>query len=705
MAIMVADDPRGARERSVELQDDLREIAYRRTTLLSGIGDQMSDSEKSRLSLRIDEFIAYQADTARLCLQVSPKAAIIQATDEAAVLNRRKMLADVQRLSQDMLARVEVTRQESTVGRKIRLAMLQVVPASIIIIGGLVGIAHLRRRDANRQKRRYDVALNNMPIGICMADEHGVLTVVNDRLSTMFGIELDLTGCPVRQLAEEIASAAKLADGKRAAFIADIGRLFNAPFSKPLVAVLGERIFEVRCHAMDEGGRLIVIDDVTATRRASQKIERMAMYDSLTGLSNRLRFRDQLAMTVQACSESNLTFSVLFVDLDAFKEVNDTLGHPMGDKLLCEVAERLTATVRAGSLVARFGGDEFAIILAPTVGPQDLDAICSRLIAATSAPYHIEGHSMVVGASIGAASFPRDASTGEAIIKCADLALYRSKALGRSCFRQFDASMQAEAMLKRQIEHDLRAAIANDELELFYQPIVDVRSHRVNTFEALLRWRHPTRGLVSPEVFIPIAEETGLIVEIGEWVLASACRDAAAWPADIRVAVNFSPVQFRRRDVVAMIERALPAAGLAPDRLEVEVTEAILIRDAEATRIVFERLRRSGVRLSLDDFGSGYSSLSYLNTFPFDKIKIDRAFVIDLSNPKSLAVITAVINLAERLNLSLVVEGVETEKQLEILSSLGVTNFQGFLFSPPRPLAEIDQMIREPFHSHLHEAA
>lgn len=695
MSVMVAEDAEVARARSVALQEDLEEVAQRRTSLLSRVGDRMSAAEKMQLSLRIDEFIAYQADTARLCLQVSPQAAIIQANDDATVRNRRKMLVDVQQLGRDMRARVEITRSAAAFGRKVRLAMLQVLPASTLLIGALVGVVLFRRRKANLQKRRYDVALNNMPLGVGMANAQGVLTVVNDRLATMFDIGLELSGCTVRHLAEEIAAATALDGEARVAFLRTFQSLASGSSSASFVAALGARHFEFRCHRMDAGGSLIVIDDVTAARRAAQDIERMALFDSLTGLSNRVRFRERLALTMEESRARNLSFSLLYLDLNAFKLVNDTLGHPTGDKLLCEVARRLATNFRDADLVARLGGDEFMVVLAPAAKPHDLDAICARLIEMVSAPCTVEGHEICVGASVGTASFPGDVATAEEMVNGADLALYRAKALGRSSFRHFDASMRAEAMLKREMETELRAALANDELELYYQPIVDTRSNRINTFEALLRWRHPVRGQVSPDVFIPLAEETGLIVEIGEWALDRACRDAALWPAEIRVAVNFSPIQFRRCDVVALVARVLATTGLAAHRLEIEITETILIRDAEATCAIFERLRGLGARLSLDDFGSGYSSLSYLNMFKFDKIKIDRAFVRNLNDPNALAVISAVTHLASRLDLTLVVEGVETQEQLAILSSQGVHDVQGFLFAPPMPLAEINRLVKE----------
>jgi diguanylate cyclase (GGDEF)-like protein len=705
LAVIVADDVQSARAKSIRLQEDLREVARRRSALLAKIGAGMTDFDKIQLSLRIDEFIAYQADTARLCLQVSPKAAMIQANDEATVANREKMLADVYRLSRQMLASVGTTRAAAEGARRLRVFMLKTVPAAVIIIGGLVAVALLRRRRARQQKKRYDVALNNMPQGICMSDRNGVVTVANRRLGQMFDLGAEPSGLTVRRLAERIAAASRLTGDENIAFVENLSSHFSAQDSTVFTAALGERIFEIRCDGMDEGERLIVIDDVTAARRDARKIERLAMFDALTGLPNRAQFNDRLAALIRKCGERGAAFSILSIDLDAFKTVNDTLGHPAGDKLLRAVAERLGGAVREDDLVARFGGDEFVILLAPGAEPRDINAVCERLIARVSAPYEIDGHAVVIGASVGAASFPRDAVTAEALVKSSDLALYHAKALGRRCFRRFDLAMQEEANRKRQIETDLRSAIANDELELFYQPIVDSRTRCANTFEALLRWRHPAHGLISPSHFIPIAEDTGLIVEIGEWALKRACRDAASWPAHIRVAVNFSPVQFRRGNVPAAVTRALMKAGLRPDRLEVEVTEAILIRDVDATLAVFRQLADMGVRLSLDDFGTGYSSLSYISRFPFHKIKIDRAFVEDLTDPTSLAIISAVRHLAENINLSLVVEGVETDEQLAVLSARGVHNIQGFLFSPPRPHAEIDEMTAGPIGDSSRRAA
>jgi diguanylate cyclase (GGDEF)-like protein len=565
--------------------------------------------------------------------------------------------------------------------------------------------ALIKGREAKIQTDRLDTALNNMSQGLCMADAKGVLSVVNSRFPELFGIKADLVGMNTHELADEIVKAKGLSQIDVLAFIVGFDRHINKAEGGVFTATLGEAIFDFRCDPMDDGGLVIVAEDVTETRLASRKIEHMALFDTLTGLPNRIQFRDRMQAAFDHSDKSGLGFSVLYVDLDLFKEVNDTLGHPIGDRLLREVAKRLEASFRSVDLVARFGGDEFLILMTPTPDVVDLDSVSNRLIAALSAPYEIAEHTIVISACIGVASAPRDGVTADEIIKNADMALYHAKAQGRGCFRRFSPSMDEQAQRKRQIESDLRQALVNDELEVFYQPIVDIRTGRANAFEALLRWRHPSQGLISPAVFVPVAEETGMIVEIGEWVLNRACRDAASWPDNIRVAVNFSAIQFRRSNICDVIMRALAFSGLAANRLEVEVTETIVIQDTEATLLIFRELAALGVRLALDDFGTGYSSLSYLNRFPFDKIKIDRAFVKDLNDPKSLAVITAVMHLAKDLGMSLVVEGVETSSQLALLTARGVHEIQGFLFSRPAPLSDIMEMTRVPFSSRLSQAA
>ena len=556
--------------------------------------------------------------------------------------------------------------------------------------------AMLSGREAKIQKDRFDTALNNMAQGLCMADENGVLSVVNRRLPELFGVDGDLIGLTTLELAQQIVKAKNLQPREAVTFIAGFERHMNRLKPGVFTAALKERIYDFRCDPMDDGGLVIVTEDVTEARLASRKIEHMAMFDSLTGLPNRFQFRARFQAAMERLEGQDAEVSVLYVDLDLFKEVNDTLGHPIGDKLLREVSQRLVDSVHRGAVVARFGGDEFVILLPPSSESDDNDIICQRLIGAVSEPYEIDGNMIIIGASIGSASAPRDGRNADDIVKNADMALYHAKADGRGCFRHFTVSMDEQAQKKRQIEIALRDAIANDELEIYYQPIVDVRTGRVNACEALLRWRDRHKGFIPPSVFIPIAEETGQIVEIGEWVLNRACREAMAWPDDIRVAVNFSPLQFRRGNVVETVQRALRESGLQPNRLEVEVTETIVIQNADATLTAFQALAALGVRLSLDDFGTGYSSLGYLNRFPFHKIKIDRSFVRDLSEPKSLAVIAAVTHLAKDLGLSLVVEGVETLEQLETLMQRGIYEIQGFLFSEPKPLAQISALLNSP---------
>lgn len=548
--------------------------------------------------------------------------------------------------------------------------------------------AILSSREEKIQKERFDTALNNMAQGLCMANGEGTLSVVNRRFAELFDIRADLIGTNASDLASTIAKAKEVEEFEALTFEAGFERFIKHPNPGVFTVALSDHIYDFKCERMTDGGLLIVAEDVTEMRTAARKIEHMAMFDSLTGLPNRFQFRDKIQEASERISETG-GFSVLYIDLDRFKEVNDTLGHPIGDKLLSQVAQRLKGTLRRENLVARFGGDEFVVLIDSLMFPSKLDVVCKKIIDTLSAPYNIDENMIIIGASIGTSSAPHDGRNADDIIKKADMALYHAKASGRSCFRHFTWSMDEKAREKRQIENELRQAIENNELEVFYQPIVNSRTGEVSACEALLRWRRADGSYTSPAVFIPIAEETGQIVEIGNWVLNRACRDAATWPNNIRVAVNFSAVQFHHGKVVDIVKTALRASGLAANRLEVEVTETTVIQDADAAKITFEELAELGVRLALDDFGSGYSSLSYLNRFPFHKIKIDRSFVRELDDPKSAAVISAVRHLSEILGLSLVVEGVETMDQLTILSAGGACDIQGFLFSEAKPYADL----------------
>ncbi len=387
-------------------------------------------------------------------------------------------------------------------------------------------------------------------------------------------------------------------------------------------------------------------------------------------------------------------WAALCLDLDRFKAVNDTLGHPVGDLLLRAVADRLLACVRETDVVARLGGDEFAIVQANLGRPEDASELARRVVATLSKPFEIDGHVINVGTSIGIAICPADGSHVDRLVKSADTALYRAKAEGRNTFRFFEARMEERQRARRELETDLRQAIANQEFELYYQPLVDLRSDRISGFEALIRWRHPERGMISPAEFIPLAEEMGLIVPIGDWVLRQACREAASWPDAFKIAINVSPVQFKNPGLIDCVEEALRHSGLPAHRLELEVTETVLLAENDAILATLHSLRDLGVHISMDDFGTGYSSLSYLRSFPFDKIKIDQMFIRDLStNTEASAIIRAIVGLATSFGMRITAEGVETPEQLKCLRLEGCHEVQGYLFSPPRPAAEILALI------------
>jgi diguanylate cyclase (GGDEF)-like protein len=424
---------------------------------------------------------------------------------------------------------------------------------------------------------------------------------------------------------------------------------------------------------------------------ANQRVLELARLDALTGLPNRAYFLDRLEQVEALERRGGGTFSVIMLDLDRFKNVNDSLGHAAGDALLREVASRLRSAIRDSDVVARLGGDEFAIIQADCPDQKgsslNLAMRISRLIAE---PFQLPDHQVEVGTSIGIAMAPEHGSDPHELMKKADLALYRSKSTGRNCFTLYDHAMSAELEARNTLESDLRDGIVRGELELHYQPVFDVLSGGCRSVEALVRWRHPQRGLIPPAQFIPLAEETGLVVPLGEWVLGRACRDATSWPADVKLAVNLSPVQFRQAELFDVIESVLYDSGLPPERLEIEVTESVLLEPGVENSAFMKRLKRLGVSLALDDFGTGYSSLSRLTAFPFDKIKIDRSFVSNLTKRnKSSAIISSVVTLAQGLDMSVTAEGVETREQFELLRTLGVNFAQGYLLGRPVPIGEL----------------
>ncbi|HLZ06863.1 MAG TPA: EAL domain-containing protein [Bradyrhizobium sp.] len=435
---------------------------------------------------------------------------------------------------------------------------------------------------------------------------------------------------------------------------------------------------------------MVAVVDITERRKAEARIAYMAHHDGLTNLANRELFQERLKEVL----ESDKPVAVLCVDLDLFKNVNDSLGHPIGDRLLKLVAERLRAQARGNNLAARLGGDEFAIILATDVSPNEVSDFAARLIRVLSAAYDIDGNEVVIGASIGIALSPGDGRTSEELMRNADLALYRAKEDGGGVHRFFEREMDRQAQKRRDMELDLRRAFVNGEFELHYQPLVDVATDRISGFESLLRWRHPDKGMISPAEFIPVAEDIGLIVSIGEWVLREACSEAVKWPAGVKVAVNLSPVQFRSRNLVQVVVSALANSGLSPKRLELEITESLFLAETEANLAILHQLRELGVSISMDDFGTGYSSLSYLRSFPFDKIKIDRSFVKDLAKRSDcVAIVRAISGLGRSLNITTTAEGVETIDQLDWLRAEGCNQVQGFLFSAAKPASEIAQLL------------
>jgi len=374
--------------------------------------------------------------------------------------------------------------------------------------------------------------------------------------------------------------------------------------------------------------------------------------------------------------------------------VNDTFGHPAGDKLLRIVADQLRGLVRASDTIARMGGDEFVIVQAPIADPAQATSLAEAIVELMNAPFDIDGHQAVVGASVGIAIGPGDGSTPEALLRNADLALYRAKGDGRGTFRFFESAMDLQMQTRRIMEQEMRRALPADEFELYYQPVINLATNDISGFEALIRWNHPEKGLIAPVAFIPLAEEIGFIVPLGEWVIRQACATAALWPEDFHVAVNVSAAQFRSPRLLQVIVEALANSGLHPTRLEIEITESVLLHHKETVLAVLHQLRALGVRIAMDDFGTGYSSLSYLQSFPFDKIKIDRSFIKDITdNPNSLNIVRAVAALAKGMGMTATAEGVETSAQLDSITSEGCTEMQGFLFSRPLPAREIEQWL------------
>ena len=541
---------------------------------------------------------------------------------------------------------------------------------------------------------RFDAVLGNLPQGVCFYDSGDRLIVANRRYSELYG--LDPAKSPVGRKLEEVVADRTRSFGCRIEGADEElrnrlqGRA-EGEIARTVTDLPGGRVVALNGVRVPGGGWLATHLDITALRRTELQLAFLADHDPLTGLANRTLLARELEGALERV-ERGAKFAVMCLDLDRFKEVNDTLGHAQGDLVLKQVAQRLKDCVRACDSVARLGGDEFAIVL--ECAEIDLGALAQRLIEAVSQPYELEGCVAVVGTSIGIALAPQDGLMPLDLLKAADMALYRAKIDGRGGWRFFEPDMDAKMQARRLLELDLRGAIPNQEFELHYQPILDLKSREIVAFEALVRWNHPTRGRIPPMDFIPLAEDTGLIKEIGRWVLREACREAVRWPIAVRVAVNLSPRQFTGMSLLADVVSALSDAGFPASRLELEITEQVMLANNQQTLDLLQQIRALGVRIAMDDFGTGYSSLSYLRRFPFDKIKIDRTFVRDLaSDPHSVSIVRAVAELGAGLSMSTTAEGVETEAQLQTLQAEGCTEAQGYLISPPVPAGEVAALL------------
>ncbi|MFZ5680561.1 MAG: putative bifunctional diguanylate cyclase/phosphodiesterase [Pseudomonadota bacterium] len=541
---------------------------------------------------------------------------------------------------------------------------------------------------------QFDTALNNMPHGLCMFDANGCLAVMNYRFHHMMGLKTDLIGSGA-SAAEVVAACLKagtLTGANADTIIAQTARQQQAEIVTLYSTGTEERALAWTFEPMADGGTVVLVEDITARRNAEAKIGHMARFDELTGLPNRVHFRDEIGQMLNS-SRAPLS-ALLFIDLDQFKQVNDTLGHPSGDKLLCAVTARLRRLLRPEDFVARFGGDEFVVFQRGIQSTEDAASLARRIVDRLSERYEIDHHLVEIGASIGIAMTSAETSV-DILLKNADMALYRAKADGRGTFCVFREEMAHTVETRRVLELDLRHALAHEEFELYYQPLVNLKSGRISTCEALLRWNHPTRGAVSPAEIIPVVEDMGLVVDLGRWILRKACMECMKWPDPVSVAVNFSPQQFHQRDVMTEVRYALEVSGLPAHRLEIEITESSLLRNTQWTLDVLTQLREAGVRISLDDFGTGYSSLSYLHNFPLQKVKIDRSFLEDIGSQRPLTLLRGVARLSADLGMSVVVEGIETNEQLELISAEGtVTEAQGFLFSRPVPAARVRELLK-----------
>jgi diguanylate cyclase (GGDEF)-like protein len=556
----------------------------------------------------------------------------------------------------------------------------------------------LEKQRLERINMHFDAALSNMTQGLCMFDGQKRLVVWNERYAQIYQLPPDLLKVGTTHdaiIADRVVRGILEGESSNSAAQAKISALDQLPKDAASCRVdefSDGRFVLVTRQPLADGGWLATHEDITERRRAEAEIVHLARHDGLTGLANRAEFNARLEEASKRLKRNGGTLTVMMLDLDKFKDVNDTRGHLAGDELLVEVGQRLKSEIREIDVLARLGGDEFAIIQeGGSDQHESATALALRIISAITRPFDLGGHEASVGISIGIALAPLHGMESEELLRSADLALYDAKANGRNDFRLYRPEMLEVVHTQKLAESELRDAIAREEFELHYQPVISAETRLMCGVEALVRWRHPARGFVAPDQFIPLAESTGLIVPLGEWVLRQACRDAVKWPEHVKVAVNISAVQFRRGDLFDTIFSTLLKSGLAPERLELEITETAVLENQEAHLATIRRLKNLGISMALDDFGTGYSAVNYLTIFPFDKIKIDKSFTQGVLNRRDFkAVIASALALAQGLGIVTTAEGIETEEQFDYMRNAGVDLVQGYLFGRPVPVAQLD---------------
>jgi diguanylate cyclase (GGDEF)-like protein len=632
-----------------------------------------------------------------------PSRGAIEVADRAYFAGYDPITDDHGQVIGSLFAGVPQSRYTGQIVRARRIIVASAIGGLLLssaLFAGLVGslVRQLRTREKllEATNLRLDTALGSMTQGLAFFDGNGRLVVSNRRYAEMYRIapEAITPGCTYPQ----IAVLRREAGTETVMSQASYGAWFKSAIDRnesqnEVFELVDGRAIAIHLQVMPGGGSVATHEDITGRRRTEERISFMARHDSLTSLPNRSFFLERLEQATALSSRGEI-FAVHCLDLDHFKAVNDTLGHAVGDQLLQSVAQRLRGCLRDCDTIARLGGDEFAIIQLHLRRPEEAATLARRVIEAVGAAYQLGDHLVQTSASVGISFAPSDGSDGPALLKQADMALYRAKADGRTTFRFFEQEMDERLQKRRMLEIDLRLAVEHQQFELYFQPMVDVHRGEVTGFEALVRWQHPMRGMISPAEFIPLAEETGLITQIGIWVLHQACREAATWPTHLNVAVNVSPVQFKGDRLLPAVQSALATSGLAAHRLELEITESLLLQNSEGNLAALQALHDLGTTIAMDDFGTGYSSLSYLRSFPFDKIKIDQSFVRDLSHKEDCqAIIRAITGLGRSLGMRVLAEGVETDQQLQSLLDAGCQNVQGYLFSRPTPAAEVANLI------------